>query len=217
MENQSYNEMYNNYKRTGLKPVVFFGKKFVTKEEYLPVLDFHIYGVDPNRYMISNFGNIIDRYKGNIFVNQQSNHGYMSASIHTKFGSRSVRVHRLELLVFDYNPNYKNLQVNHIDGNPSNNILHNLEWTTPKENSDHAMLFKLHTMDGTENPNNKLTEEQVHEICKLIETGKYYDTEIADMFNVSYTNISDIHKRKIWPEISRQYNLTKRKPRKLKN
>ena len=55
------------------------------------------------------------------------------------------------------------------------------------------MINGLHKMNGINNPNNKLSEQEVHEICKLIETGEYYDTEIAKMYNVSYANISDIH------------------------
>lgn len=126
-----------------------------------------------------------------------------------------IPVHRLEMLTFDYNPDYENLQVNHKDGNPSNNMINNLEWTTPKENSDHAMLFGLHKMHGEDNPNNKLTEDQVKEICELIQSGQYFDTEIAKMYGVSYVNISDIHKGKIWNRISRNYDLNPRKPRAL--
>lgn len=46
-------------------------------------------------------------------------------------------VHRLVLMTFNPNPNYHNLEVNHIDGNPLNNALSNLEWCTSEENHQH--------------------------------------------------------------------------------
>ena len=32
----------------------------------------------------------------------------------------------------------------------------------------------------------KLTEKEVREICELIQSGKYFDTEIAKMYNIKY-------------------------------
>lgn len=51
-------------------------------------------------------------------------------------------IHRL--LAEIYIPNPKNLpQVNHIDGNPRNNDLKNLEWCTNRENQRHAYRMGL--------------------------------------------------------------------------
>ena len=214
MIEENYSERYERLKKIGATVPVQFLPKMYEEEQYLPVTSLHVNGVIDGRYMVSNLGNVYDCFKGDL-VKFRCHQGYYVASLVTKYGSKDVRINRLVLLVFDYNPNYKNLQANHIDGNLGNNNLANLEWTTPKENSDHAMLYGLHKMNGTDNPNNKLTEEQVKEICELIQTGKYYDTEIADMYGVTYTNVSDIHKGKIWTRVSKNYDLSKRKPLKL--
>lgn len=67
-------------------------------------------------------------------------------SIHT-ISKKELRAHRLVALTFLPRVDGKHI-VNHIDGNKNNPCLDNLEWTTPKENSDHAYkngLLKLNS------------------------------------------------------------------------
>lgn len=73
-----------------------------------------------------------------------------------RFDRKSYRVNCL--IGKTFLPNfYGKTQVNHKDGNPQNNRLYNLEWTTAKENSEHAYetglnpkqkKVKQYTLDG---------------------------------------------------------------------
>ena len=55
---------------------------------------------------------------------------------------KNKRIHRLIMESFVSNPlNLK--QINHIDGNKLNNSINNLEWCTPKQNSEHAHKIGL--------------------------------------------------------------------------
>lgn len=51
-------------------------------------------------------------------------------------------VHRLLAKAFIPNPENKP-HINHLDGNPRNNDISNLEWVTPRENSIHAVKTGL--------------------------------------------------------------------------
>ena len=73
-------------------------------------------------------------------------------------GKRNTKsVHRLVAMSFIENP-FNKPQVNHIDGNPSNNELSNLEWCTQSENQLHAYRTGLQvgfSPKGIDNKNSK--------------------------------------------------------------
>ena len=82
--------------------------------------------------------------------------GYKYCKLYSKNHKRMFRIHHLVYLVFvedvtrvdehciDYSKNSNYMQVNHIDGDKSNNHYSNLELVTLQENIEHAVKNKLH-------------------------------------------------------------------------
>lgn len=70
----------------------------------------------------------------------KGNNGYYRVS----YAGKRNYVHIMVALYFLENTNPKEkTQVNHIDGDKSNNHYSNLEWVTPKENGEHASKHNL--------------------------------------------------------------------------
>jgi len=125
--------------------------------------------------------------------------GYLRVNL-TKNGKQNhLTIHRLVAKAFIPNP-YNKPTVNHIDGNPLNNNVTNLEWATIKEQNLHAEMLGLKGYKGSKNPNSKLTDEDVKQIRILLsekKTLKY----IAKQFRVSLGLIGLIKQNRIWKHI----------------
>ena len=81
-------------------------------------------------------------YKGKVLATSFDRRGYVNAYLSKEGKDKRVRIHRLVAYAFIYNENEKP-QVNHLDGDKSNNNDWNLEWATNLENIQHANLSGL--------------------------------------------------------------------------
>lgn len=64
--------------------------------------------------------------------------GYHCVTLQYAGKHKVYRVHRLVIGAFGEQQPSDEHEVNHIDGDKANNCIENLEWVTPKENTDHA-------------------------------------------------------------------------------
>lgn len=190
------------------------------------LIDF--YDIKKNLYEISNFGNIRNINTNNLLSQIYSN-GYLTVFLQTDNGDRkSYYIHRLVAQAFVHNPDPDNkIEVNHLDLNRSHDIYLNLEWSTPLYNKIHSIENKGHgniyknkgdnnwsngsVTSGERNGMSKLTDENVHNICKALEKGKSYSESLIEAGLDDTENnrfiVSHIVQKKRWRKISDQYNI----------
>ncbi len=103
------------------------------------------------RYQVSNLGRVkslarvVERRSNTPFQLPErllrprlSHKGYLLAALCKESTQKNISVHRLVAEAFIPNP--ADLpEVNHIDGNKTNNRVTNLEWVTTKENTKHSI------------------------------------------------------------------------------
>ena len=92
-----------------------------------------IYNNITTDYSISDSGEV-RKDTTNYIMKLQIQQGYNHVTIQINGKPKRFRVHRLVAEAFIPNPESKPY-VNHIDGNRQNNLVENLEWVTPAENT----------------------------------------------------------------------------------
>ena len=94
-------------------------------------------------YQISSKGEVLSLTYNRVLKNQMSPTGYERILLYKNGHPSQKSVHRLVMEAFkpsEYDPN---LPINHIDGVKTNNSVNNLEMTTPKRNTRHAVKTGL--------------------------------------------------------------------------
>lgn len=161
-----------------------------------------------NLYEITDDGCVVSIRTGRVSRGYKSSKGYLLFDFRRRKG-KCVPVHRLVAEAFIPNPQNKP-QVNHIDGDKTNNKVENLEWVTNGENQIHA--FKNNLQKGNfEHPNSKLTLEQVLYIKNnCIAGSKIYGMQtLAKKFNVCSTTIKQIIQGKSYRYINKTDSIGK--------
>lgn len=96
--------------------------------------------------------------------------GYLKCALPTNGKLKSYRVHRLVALAFLGDPN--DLEVNHKDGNKTNNKISNLEYVTHRENVIHSFRTGLQIPAcGSKVRTAKLKEFEIPMIRKFLREG----------------------------------------------
>lgn len=88
-------------------------------------------------YQVSNKGNVKSFYKNRNLKPSKHSRGYLVVSLFENHNRKQFFIHRLVAETFIDNVNHKE-EVNHKDGNKTNNCVENLEWCTGSENRLHA-------------------------------------------------------------------------------
>ncbi len=124
--------------------------------------------------------------------------GYLQVTLHKDGKGKTHRVHQLVAHAF-IGPQLPDIDVNHKDGNKSNNALTNLEYCTRSANILHALDLGLIKKRGEDHHNSKLTALDVQKIRHLSAQG-VMGKDLASTFGVQRSEISRILTGKRWRE-----------------
>ena len=115
---------------------------FAETKKYMEAIIHNVIPGTANKYEASSDGNI-RRVGANKYLSSwDDTHGYRQINICVNGKPKKIKVHKLVAMAFIPNPENKK-QVNHKNGNKSDNRVGNLEWATPSENIRHAFRTGL--------------------------------------------------------------------------
>jgi hypothetical protein len=156
-------------------------------------------------YEVSNLGRIrrfksaMGTHQGRILKVQQSADGYLTISGSADRHHINMTVHRVVASAF-LGPRPQGYEINHKDGNKTNNRPSNLEYVTHLENLRHAievLKVQQHHPQGVENKNSKLTPDKISLIRRLRKQG-YTQQQIATVIGVAQTTVGRVLLRRTW-------------------
>lgn len=125
--------------------------------------------------------------------------GYCFVHLYKDGKRKRKSIARLVAQTFILNPQNKP-EVNHIDGNTSNNCVDNLEWVTRPENHIHRSRV-LNKGRGITHNMVKITENIVNDIRDKYGSAKYTQQELADIYGLSRSHVTGIINRTYWSHI----------------
>ena len=150
-----------------------------------------------NGYMVSDTGLVTKRFSTELQKTKRHKRGYVLAHIVENGDKKWVLLHRLVATLFIPNPDQKP-QVNHIDGDKTNNRVENLEWVTNVENRQHAVEHNLIAKGNK--LSKKLTSEDVERIREeyVPYSKEHNQYALAKKYAVSQSLIMRIVNNKCW-------------------
>ena len=134
-------------------------------------------------YIVNSDGTIYSNKSNKLLKPQKKGRGYLGVLL--RVGGKVLQRYVHRLVAEKYLPNPHNLpEVNHIDGDITNNDVSNLEWCDRQHNVDHAVSTGLHPR-GVTSGQSKLTAVAVREMRRMRkDTGISY-AKLAPLFGVT--------------------------------
>lgn len=149
-------------------------------------------------YSVSSLGRFKNIKTGRMRKTRANKEGYCQIVLARNKKQTALMAHRVvaqEFIGFSDKP-----EVNHKDGNVGNNAVTNLEWSTRKENMQHAFHAGLWNPVGESNGNATLSLSKVHWIKYLLGYGAN-GSRLAKVLGVRPAAISKIKLGQSWAHV----------------
>lgn len=158
-------------------------------------------------YLVSSYGRVWSLKHNKYLANHYGRDGRRRVHLYLNGKGRTIELARVIALTF-LGPG-EGLEADHIDNDPLNDVLENIQWLTPYENKSKAHKsgsINYNIRYGEESGNNLYSEDSIHEVCRLMEEGKEAKY-IANVTNIPITTIYSISHKEKWTQISKNYKI----------
>ncbi|UJH95862.1 HNH endonuclease [Pantoea phage Nufs112] len=136
-------------------------------------------------YQVSDNGLVMNKKTNRVLQQSVRNvGGYLSVTLYSSGKSKSLYVHRLVAIEF-VDGYFLGAEVNHKDGDPTNNHYTNLEWVTSQQNHDHKVAMGLTSRKGLNADTDKF-------VMMLLASGKS-EREVSRITGVSRPVVHRLH------------------------
>lgn len=152
-----------------------------------------------DRYSVSRSGAVLNSRTGGTRKLYKKPDDYIVTQLWRGNKAKAARVHRLVWEAFR-GPIPTGKEINHADGDKSNNNLGNLECVTRSRNMQHAMDHGMYPI-GEKHPYAKLTEAQVAEVRERRRRGESVQG-IAKSCGINWHSVHGIVYGRTWRRVS---------------
>lgn len=142
-------------------------------------------------YLVSDLGNIKSTYHGRLMRPWTNYEGYVLINLRKNRCAVVRLVHRLVWEAFNGIIPTK-MEINHKNGDKSNNQLSNLELVTSAENNQHAYATGLRVQ--------KLHPEKISEMVEAIRCGSLSKAEAAEKYNIKASTVTHHVRSRLGPQ-----------------
>lgn len=150
------------------------------------------------KYFISSIGRV--RNKKIIRRPVKRKDGYIHLKLRKDGRDKMMMVHRLVAATFLRNLTDE-LEVNHKNGDRSNNSLENLEIVTRSQNMKHRSRFLGYTVAGSKNPRAIFNEEEVASMRKEYKSSSISVADMARKYKVKDSCMRSLINGKTWKHV----------------
>lgn len=168
----------------------------------LPEEEFRDVAGTGGNYAVSNMGRLWSRPRtntaGGILKRNQGSFYPQHTLVYADGKLRTVPVHRLVMAAF-VGDRPHGMVARHIDGDPNNNCVQNLEWCTQAENIADKHVHGTAVV-GEQHHNARLRAADVAAIREAYESG-VKQTDLARRYNISQAVVSKVVRREAWKHI----------------
>lgn len=148
-------------------------------ETWTPVLNYE------RQYECSTLGNVRRICATHNLVPVLTHRGYGRLTLCKTNGRKTITIHRI--ILSSFSKENKSLEINHKDGDKTNNALDNLEWCSRSENAAHAKRTGLYEY--------KLNQELVDQIKLTKLETELSNRELGKVFGLSHPTIGEALKK----------------------